>query len=151
MCAPLTHYSLETCLAFWCCKRWATTRRRRPADSFLPSTKLQNVRKRRSLVIREHATLPADIWELGLLSMGNLDISNTYVDLSLVSSVGIATGYGLDDREDVFRVPVESRIFSSESRPDRLWGPPNLLSNRYWGLFRRDKAAETRSWPLTSI
>jgi hypothetical protein len=40
------------------------------------------------------------------------------------SVVGIATGYGLDDRGVEFRVPVGSRIFSSPRRPDRLWGPP---------------------------
>jgi hypothetical protein len=45
------------------------------------------------------------------------------------STVGIATGYGLDDREVGVRVPVES----SPRRPDRLWGPPNLLSNGYGG------------------
>jgi hypothetical protein len=43
------------------------------------------------------------------------------------SSVGIATGYGLDDRGGGVRVPVGSRIFTSPYRPDRLWGPPNLL------------------------
>jgi hypothetical protein len=36
------------------------------------------------------------------------------------SSVGIATGYGLDDREGGVRVPVGSRIFSSPRRPDLL-------------------------------
>jgi hypothetical protein len=39
------------------------------------------------------------------------------------SAVGIATGYGLDDRGVGVRVPVGSRIFSSPRRPDRLWGP----------------------------
>jgi hypothetical protein len=46
------------------------------------------------------------------------------------SLVGIATGYGLDER-----VPVGSRIFSSPRRPDRLWGPPNLISNGYRGAI----------------
>jgi hypothetical protein len=45
------------------------------------------------------------------------------------STVGIATGYGLDDRGLGVRVPVGSRIFSSPRRPDRLWGPPSHLSN----------------------
>jgi hypothetical protein len=40
------------------------------------------------------------------------------------SAVGIATGYGLDDRGVGVRVPVVSRIFSSSCRPDWLWGPP---------------------------
>jgi hypothetical protein len=57
------------------------------------------------------------------------------------SAVGIATGYGLDDREVGVRVLVGSRIFSSPRRPDRRWGPPNLLSNGYRGVW---------SWPLNS-
>jgi hypothetical protein len=35
------------------------------------------------------------------------------------------------------RVPVGSRILSSPLRPNRLWGPPNLLSNGYRRLFPR--------------
>jgi hypothetical protein len=37
----------------------------------------------------------------------------------VLSAVGIATGYGLDDREVGVRVPVESRIFSFPRHPDR--------------------------------
>jgi hypothetical protein len=49
--------------------------------------------------------------------------------------VGIASGYGLDDRGVGVRVPVGSRFFSSPLRPDRLWGPPHLLSNGTGRLF----------------
>jgi hypothetical protein len=51
------------------------------------------------------------------------------------SVVAIATGYRLDDWG--VRVRVESRIFSSPSGSDQLWGPPNLRSNGYQGLFRQ--------------
>jgi hypothetical protein len=57
------------------------------------------------------------------------------------SVVGIATGYGLDDRGIGVQIPIGSRIFSSPRLSDRLWGPPNLLSNGYWELFPGDKAA----------
>jgi hypothetical protein len=53
------------------------------------------------------------------------------------SVVGIATGYGLDDRGVGLQVTVGVRIFTSSRRPDRLWGPPNLLSNGYLGFFPR--------------
>jgi hypothetical protein len=59
--------------------------------------------------------------------------------LSQDSAVSIATGYGLDDRGVGVRVPVRSRIFSSPLRPDRLCGPPTLLSNGY--RFPGGKAA----------
>jgi hypothetical protein len=51
------------------------------------------------------------------------------------SAVVIATSYGLDDWGVGVRVLVESRIFSSPNRSDRLWGPPNLLSNGYRGTL----------------
>jgi hypothetical protein len=53
------------------------------------------------------------------------------------SAVGIAAGYGLDDRGVGVRVPVGSRIFSSPRRPDWRWDPPKLLSNGYRWFFPR--------------
>jgi hypothetical protein len=60
-------------------------------------------------------------------SMVNICTTSFYK--SRDSAVGIATGYALDDQGVGVRVPVGSRIFSSPRRPDRLWGPLNLLSN----------------------
>jgi hypothetical protein len=57
------------------------------------------------------------------------------------SAVGTATSYRLDDRWVGVRVPVGSSIISSPSRPDRLWGPSNLLDQ--W-LFPGGKPA--RAW-----
>jgi hypothetical protein len=69
---------------------------------------------------------------------GSTDFSTIYVlGRSRESVVGIATGYGLDDRGIGVRVLVGSRFFFTPCRPDWLWGPPNLLSNRYPGLFPR--------------
>jgi hypothetical protein len=53
------------------------------------------------------------------------------------SVVGIATGYGLDDRGVGVRVPVGSRIFSSPRRPDRLWGHPISYPVGTGGLVSR--------------
>jgi hypothetical protein len=53
--------------------------------------------------------------------------------VSLNSVVGIATGYGLDDRGVGVRVPVVPRIFTTPYSPDRLSGPPN----GYRGPFPR--------------
>jgi hypothetical protein len=52
------------------------------------------------------------------------------------SSVGIAPGYGLDDRGSRVRFSGGGwGFFSSSPRPERLWGPPSLISNGYQGLF----------------
>jgi hypothetical protein len=42
------------------------------------------------------------------------------------SAVGIATGYGLNDRGVGVRVPVGARIFSSPHRPNWFWGSLSL-------------------------
>jgi hypothetical protein len=54
---------------------------------------------------------------------------------SLGSLVGRAAGYGLDDLGIGVPVPVWTRMFTSPYYPDRFWGPPNLLSKGYRGLF----------------
>jgi hypothetical protein len=57
------------------------------------------------------------------------------------SVVGKATGYGLDGQGVGERGAVGSRIFFTTCRPDRLCGPPNLLSNGYGGFSPGSKAA----------
>jgi hypothetical protein len=52
--------------------------------------------------------------------------------------VGIATGYGLDDRGVGVRVPVGSRIFSSPRRPEVH---PNSYPMGTGGYFYGGKAA----------
>jgi hypothetical protein len=64
------------------------------------------------------------------------------------SSVGIATGYGL---EGLGSIRGSIRFLSSPQRLDRLWGPTSLLSDGYGGSFSGGKVAGTWSWPLTSI
>jgi hypothetical protein len=43
--------------------------------------------------------------------------------------------YGLDGRDSI--PGRDKRFVSTPQRPDRLWGPPSLLSNGYWGLIHR--------------
>jgi hypothetical protein len=68
--------------------------------------------------------------------------------LSLDSSVHIVTGYGLDDPGFI---PENATFFSSPQLPDRLWGPPSLLSERYFslGVMRQGREAD-HSPPSTS-
>jgi hypothetical protein len=56
-------------------------------------------------------------------------------------AVGTATGYGLDEQGVRVRVRVGARFFFSPRRPDRLWGPPSLLSNGCGGSFSGGEAA----------
>jgi hypothetical protein len=76
-------------------------------------------------------------WKGGRHSLGPLKSYPQSLWKSRDSVVGILTGYWLDDRRFGVGVPVGSRIFTPSCRPDRLWFPPNLLSNGYWGLFPR--------------
>jgi hypothetical protein len=59
-------------------------------------------------------------------------LSDTY-SRSRRDSESVATGYGLGGGVVGVRVPRESRILYSSSRPDRLWGPPNLRPNKKSG------------------
>jgi hypothetical protein len=68
--------------------------------------------------------------------------------------VGIAQTYsnGLRaGRPGVLFPPGIRHFFSTPQSPDRIWGPPSLLSSGYGGSFLCGKAAGTWSWPLISI
>jgi hypothetical protein len=55
---------------------------------------------------------------------------------------GIETGYRLDAQGVGVQVLVGARIFTFPCHPDRLWGPPGLLSSGYWGPFPGGKVIE---------
>jgi hypothetical protein len=61
--------------------------------------------------------------------------------MSRVSVVGIAIGYGLDDKGVGVRVLVRLRIFFSPLYLDKFWVPPSLMSNGYRGSFPGGKVA----------
>jgi hypothetical protein len=67
----------------------------------------------------------------------NINLDSHLLTWGSRESVGVATGYELDDQEVEVPVPVGSWIFSFSRRPDRVWGPPNLVSNGYRGFFPR--------------
>jgi hypothetical protein len=48
-------------------------------------------------------------------------------------------GYGMDGLGSI--PDNDKRFFSTSQRPDRLWSPPSLLSNRYRWLSPGDNAA----------
>jgi hypothetical protein len=68
-------------------------------------------------------------------SQTNIRIILQIAARSRVSAVGIATGYGLDDRGVGFE-PWWGLEFSSR-RPGRPWRPPSLISNGFRWLFPR--------------
>jgi hypothetical protein len=48
----------------------------------------------------------------------------SYIFYNRDSSVGIATGYGLNDRGVRVQVPIGARMLSSPYLPVLYWGPP---------------------------
>jgi hypothetical protein len=56
--------------------------------------------------------------------------------MSQVSSVSIVSDYRLDDRViKVCSLAETKGLFLQPLCPDRLWGPPSLLSKGYWGVL----------------
>jgi hypothetical protein len=86
-----------------------------------------------NLLLFWHSTLP-DVSPQFPLWSGNSRYSN-----------GLRAGrLGFDSQQS-------KRVLSVPQHPHRLWGPHNLLSNRYCVLFPRVKKARASSWPLTFI
>jgi hypothetical protein len=68
------------------------------------------------------------------------------------SSVGIVTGYGLDDQMIGIRFPARAGSFSLRHRIQTGSGAhPASYPVGTGGSFPGDKAAGAWSWPLTSI
>jgi hypothetical protein len=65
-------------------------------------------------------------------------------------TVGIATGYGLDDQWVGVRVPVGKRIFSLHVVQTGSGVHPTSYPKVTGGSFHRGKAVGAWSWPLTS-
>jgi hypothetical protein len=120
------------------CLFWGLTQLLQTNVCEVPEYRLQQVSSTHILTY-EHPSICHSM--LHNLSSLNSVINNLCEAGSLDSSVGIATGYRLDDWGVGVRVPVGPRIFSSPSRPDRLWGPPNLLSDGYRELFPRGQSS----------
>jgi hypothetical protein len=55
--------------------------------------------------------------------------------MSRDSSVGTVIDYRLYDQVIGVRLPEEAGSFSLHQCPERLWGPPTLLSNGTGGSF----------------
>jgi hypothetical protein len=72
---------------------------------------------------------------------------------SCSSVVSIANGYGLDHQAIRVWFLARPRVFTSPYHPERLCGPPSLLSNGYRELFHRavkQKGFEADPSPPTS-
>jgi hypothetical protein len=67
------------------------------------------------------------------------------------SAVGIATGYGLDDRRVRVPAPVRSTTITSVYYSDPFWGPTSLGPHGYWRILPECNAvrAETGHSPPT--
>jgi hypothetical protein len=83
----------------------------------------------------------------GRLTVGR-KINST--QLSRDSAVATTTGYGLKDWRIGVRVSLEPRTFNFPCRPNRLWGPLNLLFNEYRSYYPEGTEAGEWSWLLTS-
>jgi hypothetical protein len=95
--------------------------------------------------------LPVEVWMNAKASLvtrvGHVSVLGEFGSCNI--SVGIQTGYGLDNGRSEVRFPVVARIFTFPYHPYRFWGLFNPLYNGYLGHFHEVKTGGEWISPLT--
>jgi hypothetical protein len=117
---------------------------------------------RKLIVYLFTVVLPVNLQTSSLYEIGFCEISHFRLafitNRSRDSSVGVATGYGLDDRGVGVRVPVGSRIFHSATsrpalgptQPPIQWVPVVKRPGRIAGHSHPTSAKVKKTWIYTS-
>jgi hypothetical protein len=85
------------------------------------------------LTTPHHTTVQCSYWSSAVLTTVKIQVEVFWLVMSQPRRPGLETQTGLR---------AEGIFFTSPPLPDRLWGPPILLSNVYRGIKRREHEAD---------